>query len=625
MVLSLLAYKRAIDSQTSRFGHPSTNPSVTTQVGAMSYVNEQPGATTPPSHDRFQSVKRYGKKFTTRDGWLGDYDFAWLCSPGLPWGKRKASRAPQFYALDADLPILLAMTCGFQHALAMLAGLITPPIIFSSALNLDGSTQAYMISASLISSGILSLVQMSRFNIWRNYYLGTGLITVVGTSFATLSTGFSIFNTLYTDGTCPSTTAADGTVTQGPCPDAYGMLLGTSLVCSILEMGMAFVPPKRLKKIFPPIVTGTVILLIGASLIGESGVLNWGGGSNDCHLRPETGIFRLCPTISAKRPLPWGSPEFIGLGFLSFITIVIVELFGSPFLKNASIIVGLLVGCIVAGAVGYMDSSSIDRAPAITFLWVKTFKIRVHPPAILPMLAVYVSLAMEAIGDITASAEVSRVEVDGEVFDSRIQGGVLADGIGGFISALFTVTPLSIFAQNNGVIAITRCANRTAGRWCCAFLILFGVLGKISGVFLSIPNPVLGGVTTFLFASVMTSGIRVLATIKWQRRDRFILAAALSFGIGDLLVPEWYAHLFDGVEANSGLQGLLDSITIVLSTPFLIAGVVAVILNLIIPPEETLSNIVEHPEIDSEAQHDLDSSIDESKKEQPVDGPRGTI
>ncbi|CAE6475857.1 unnamed protein product [Rhizoctonia solani] len=591
----------------------------------MSYVNEQPGATAPPSTDRFRGIKRYGKKFTTRDGWLGDYDFGWLCTPGLPWGKRKATRAPQFYALDADLPILLAMTCGFQHALAMLAGLITPPIILSSALNLDGSAQAYMISASLIGCGVLSLVQMSRLHIWRNYYLGTGLITVVGTSFATLSTGFSIFNSLYANGKCPSTTAADGTVTRGPCPDAYGMLLGTSLICSFLEMGMAFVPPKKLKKIFPPIVTGTVILLIGASLIGDSGVLNWAGGSNDCHLRPETGIFRLCPTISAKRPLPWGSPEFIGLGFLSFITIVLVELFGPPFLKNASIIVGLLVGCIVAGAAGYMDSSAIDRAPAITFL-VKTFKIRVHPPAILPMLAVYISLAMEAIGDITASAEVSRVEVDGEVFDSRIQGGVLADGIGGFISALFTVTPLSIFAQNNGVIAITRCANRTAGRWCCGFLIIFGILGKVSGVFLSIPNSVLGGVTTFLFASVTVSGIRILATIKWQRRDRFILAAALSFGLGDLLVPEWYTHLFDGVEANSGLQGFFDSITIILSTPFLIAGVVAVLLNLIIPPEQELSNIVEHDVDEAEAQHDrASSSIDETKKEKSEDVARTTL
>ena len=155
-------------------------------------------------------------------------------------------------------------------------------------------------------------------------------------------------------------------------------------------MGLSFVPVRTLKKMFPPVVTGTVIVLIGASLIGHSGILNWGGGtssllrfgrfvcsptpltttgSNDCQYRPESGIFALCPTIFAPRPLPWGSPEFIGLGFLSFITIVLVELFGSPFLKNCGIIVGLLVGSIVAGAAGYMDDSAITRAPAVTFLW----------------------------------------------------------------------------------------------------------------------------------------------------------------------------------------------------------------------------------------------------------------
>ena len=160
-----------------------------------------------------------------------------------------------------------------------------------------------------------------------------------------------------------------------------------------------------------------------------------------------------------------------------------------------------------------------------------------------------------------------------------------SDGIGGFVSALFTVTPLSIFAQNNGVIAITRCANRTAGRFCCFFLILFGVLGKISGVFLAsklspprggiecspfavVPNSVLGGVTTFLFATVATSGIRVLSYNRFTRRERFILAAAFSFGFGDLLVHGIFTHLFDGVvNPSSGLRGLFDSITIVLSTP----------------------------------------------------------
>lgn len=370
---------------------------------------------------------------------------------------------------------------------------------------------------------------------------------------------------------------------------------------------MSFVPVRVLKRIFPPMVTGTVILMIGASLIGSSGIPNWGGGSNDCQSFPTSGIFQLCPTIFAPRPLPWGSPEFIGLGFLSFISIILTELFGSPFLKNISIIVGLAVGCIVAGAAGYIDGSSIKTAPAITFLWVHTFKIRVYPPAILPMLAVYISLGMEAIGDITASAEVSRIEVEGEEFDTRIQGGVLSDGIGGFMSALFTVTPLSIFAQNNGVIAITRCANITAGRWCCFFLLLFGILGKISGVFLAIPNPVLGGVTTFLFASVCVSGIRVLSYLRFTRRERFVLAAALCFGVGNLLVPGIFQHLFDRVvdkkAVSNGLQGLFNSITIVLSTPFLSSGIVAVLLNLILPEEvEVDEEDVEVERLDLEAQ-----------------------
>ena len=127
--------------------------------------------------------------------------------------------------------------------------------------------------------------------------------------------------------------------------------------------------PRVLQRIFPPLVTGTVILLIGASLVGASGIQNWGGGANACASRPAAGFFALCPHVGAPRALPWGSPEFVGLGFLSFGSILLTELFGSPFMKNISIIVGLAVGCIVAGAAGYIDGSSITSAPAITFLW----------------------------------------------------------------------------------------------------------------------------------------------------------------------------------------------------------------------------------------------------------------
>ena len=112
---------------------------------------------------------------------------------------------------------------------------------------------------------------------------------------------------MYADGTCTSTTTTDGTVIRDPCPDAYGSVLGTSLICSFLEMLLSLVPVRILQRMFPPLVTGTVIVMIGASLIGSTGIANWGGGSNGCMDRPSDGFFRLCPNVDAPRPLPYVS------------------------------------------------------------------------------------------------------------------------------------------------------------------------------------------------------------------------------------------------------------------------------------------------------------------------------
>ncbi|KAJ3036594.1 hypothetical protein HDV00_002554 [Rhizophlyctis rosea] len=537
---------------------------------------------------KLPSAAELKHKLTTKEGWIGDYDYGWLCMPTLPClPKKTVRRQPPFYGVNDSMPILLAVIAGFQHMLAMIAGLVTPPIIFSSALNLPPDTQAYLISASLIISGILSAVQMSRFRIpGTKYFLGTGLLTVVGTSFATLPVAFAIFNQWYAQGKCPSTIAADGTVIKGPCPDAYGALLGTSMVCALFEILLSFLPRRLLRKAFPPMVTGIVVFFIGASLV-ESGFQNWGGGSSDCHLRPETGFFSLCPNIAAPNAAPWGSAQFLGLGFLVFITIIIIEYMGSPAMRNASVVLGLAVGMIVAGATGYVSNSTIQSAPAITFLWVKTFKLSVYGPAVIPMLAAYVVLLMEATGDVTATSDVSRVEVDGEIFDSRIQGGVLADGVAGLISGLATMTPMSIFAQNNGVIALTRCANRIAGYFCCLFLVILGVLGKVAGVFLAIPPPVLGGMTTFLFASVAVSGLRLIGLSFSQststRRTRFILTAAMTLGLGNLLNPTWASYLFTYSGDNQALLGFYDALEVIIGTPYLIGAIIAIVLNLLLP------------------------------------------
>lgn len=206
-------------------------------------------------------------------------------------------------------------------------------------------------------------------------------------------------------------------------------------------------------------------------------------------------------------------------------------------MKSCAVVVGLLVGCIIAAACGYFDRSGIDSAPAVSFIWVHTFKLQIYGPLVLPLLAVYIVLAMEAIGDITATCDVSRLEVDGDLFDSRIQGGVLADGLNGIIAGLCTITPMSTFAQNNGVIALTRCANRKAGYACCFWLVVMGIFSKFAAALVAIPSSVLGGMTTFLFASVAASGIRIISTVPFNRRNRFILTAALAPGFGATLVP----------------------------------------------------------------------------------------
>ena len=165
----------------------------------------------------------------TRDGLIGDYDYAFLFKPNLPFMKKERRAAP-FFGLNDKMPVFLAALLGFQHALSMLAGIITPPIILSgtAGANLTPELQQYLVSTSLIVCGILSSIQITRFHIWKSpYYIGTGLISVVGTSFATIPVATGAFAQMYANGTCPSD--ADGNPL--PCPQGYGKLklLNTSV------------------------------------------------------------------------------------------------------------------------------------------------------------------------------------------------------------------------------------------------------------------------------------------------------------------------------------------------------------------------------------------------------------
>jgi uric acid-xanthine permease len=155
---------------------------------------------------------------------------------------------------------------------------------------------------------------------------------------------------------------------------------------------------------------------------------------------------------------------------------------------------------------------------------------------------------------------------------------------------------MSTFAQNNGVISLTRCANRKAGYCCCFFLFIMGVFSKFAAVFVAIPSSVLGGMTTFLFTAVAVSGVRILATCEFSRRNRFIMTCALSLGVGAILVPDWFSYFFTYSGPNKALAGFLDAITLLMEAGYAVAGVVSLILHLMLPEESELDELTEGAE-----------------------------
>jgi uric acid-xanthine permease len=428
---------------------------------------------------------------------------------------------------------------------------------------------------------------------------------VVGVSFSIITVGTGALSQMYENGFCPS--AEDKS--KLPCPDGYGAIIATAACCSLLEIMLSFLPPKYMLRIFPPIVTGPTVMLIGIGLI-ESGFENWAGGSGNCMTGAMDG-YTLCPSDDAPHALPWGSPQFLGLGLSVFVSIILCERFGSPIMKSTSVVLGLLVGCIIAAATGYFDRSSIDAAPVASFIWVHTFTLKVYGPLVLPMLAVFIICACEAIGDITATCDVSRLEVQGPLYESRIQGGVLADGINGCLAALCTITPMTTFAQNNGVIALTRCANRKAGYWCCFFLLVMGIFAKFAAALVAIPSSVIGGMTTFLFTSVAVSGIAIIAKgVPFNRRNRFILTASLALGYGATLVPDYFSRVFEHAPTTLSLRSFLNAIELVMETGFVITALLAMLLNGILPLEveegkapsdEAASSVLSRSNVEPEA------------------------
>lgn len=532
--------------------------------------------------------------------------------PTPPWQYDRP--LPPFYGKDDKLSLLIAVVMGVQHALAMVGGIISPPLLISMT-GFKPENQAYLVSAALIVAAIASFIQVMQIKIpGTRYVIGSGLLSVMGVSFSFVPVAQQVITTLSQcacdgepctfEGTCVACTSP----LVGKChtpEEAYGKVLGTLLVCCFFQMAISFVSSRVLRRVFPPVVTGTCLVLLGAALIG-SGFQNWGGG---VYCSSQVLTTRVPCTGNGEVVLPFGHRAYLGLGLVVFFSIIFAEMFGSPFIRNTEVVVGLLVGMIVASNVHYTDciegvcttkryvtGKQIADAKWMTFLWMRRFPLGFYGPAVLPMLFAFMVTTMECIGDITATTEASHLEPVGEKFEQRIQGAVLADGMNSFLGALGTITPVTTYAQNNGVLSLSRCASRYAGYACCGWLFVIGIVGKFAAIILTIPNCVLGGMTTFLFTGVVVSGIHVLNFGEGlNRRNRFIAIMAIGVGMGVTLVPAWAnitgqaAYPFEGnfwpvnPAWSPSFRGFRDSLIIVLTNGFSIGGLIAMVLNLLLP------------------------------------------
>ncbi len=334
------------------------------------------------------------------------------------------------YGLEQRIPPLPAFFSALQHVLAGLVGIITPPLIIGATLGL-GDWLPYLISMSLLASGIGTFLQSNR--VWG---IGAGMISHAGHQFCLPRR----------DGGRRDVVKAQG---GGP-QDMMAMLFGVNFVAALVPVIVSrFIEP--LKKIFTPIITGSVIALIGISLIKVS-VINWCGG---------------------EKAEDFASMSNIALGAGTLGVIVLLSCAKNRWLRLSSVVVGIAVGCIAAGLSGQFHLHSLGdtlfRLPTLF-----PFGFQFNSAIFLPVALVSLVCILEAVGDLTANSLISQQSVDDCAFRNRLKGGILADGVSCMVAAMLCAFPNTTFAQNNGVIQMTGVASRYVGRYIGVILILLG-------------------------------------------------------------------------------------------------------------------------------------------------------
>ena len=403
------------------------------------------------------------------------------------------------YGLNDRPPLRETVFAALQHLLAIFVAIITPPLIISSALKFDLATTGYLVSMSLFVSGLATLIQCRRFG-----PIGAGLLCIQGTSFSFIS-------------------PIIGAGMLGMVNHKMNVELGLSyifsacLVASVVEMVVSRLLPYT-RKIITPLVSGIVVTLIGMCLI-KAGISSCGGGQ------------------TAIDDHTFGSMRYLGLALLVLVSIIFFNRSSNRFLRMASIVLGLLIGCVAAYALKMIDFSTLKGSGGIIIPTIFKYGFRLDWGAVIGLGLIYLVTAVEAYGDITANSLISGEPVEGPVFLKRAQGGVLADGFNSLLAAVFNSFPNSIFAQNNGMIQLTGVASRYVGYFIAGALVLLGLFPVVGRVFSLIPAPVLGGATLLMFGTVAAAGIRIIASTEITRKAVLVMAISFAMGLSVELVP----------------------------------------------------------------------------------------
>ena len=436
------------------------------------------------------------------------------------------------YELDDRPPPFKAVLAAIQHILAIFVSIVTPPLIICGAIGLDIRNTGYVVSMSLVASGISTFIHARR----RTGPIGSGLLSISGTSTAFIA---------------PIIGAGMLAINDGGTPEqAMALLMGVCIAGGILEMGISRIFHLA-RKVFTPLVTGTVVTLIGMTLV-RVGMTNMGGG------------FAALGTDS------FGNMQSLLLAFITLGSIIFFNCSKNDYIRMGSIAMGMVVGFVVCLFMGIVDFSPMAEQDIFAVPNPLRFGLDFSIAAFIPLAFAYATSAVETVGDLTATSAVSKQPVDGPVYISRIKSGVLGDGFNSTLAGVFGSFPQTTFSQNNGIIQLTGVASRHIGYYVAGILTLVGLFPVIGGAFMVIPAPVLGGATLIMFGTIATSGIRILASEKLDRRGVVILATSMGMGLGVTYVPQI-------------LQNLDPVVQTVLAPGYTTGGIVAIILNLLIP------------------------------------------